>query len=67
MDYILSPALVVKVPRTRADELAAHPPIAKLRMREREMREWIFVPVTAAEEWKSLLAEAYSHLDEITP
>lgn len=59
--------LVVKVPEARAAELAAAPPIEKMRMREREMREWLFVPVDAGEQWEGLIAEAFAYLDEISP
>ena len=60
--------LIVKVPRARADELAATGAAERMVMREREMREWVTVMPTAdPERWRSLIDEAHDFVDELTP
>lgn len=60
-------ALVVKLPRTRVNELEGVDGLERMVMRDRAMKEWVLVPATAAERWRPLLAEACAYVDEITP
>lgn len=60
--------LMVKIPEARADELEESGAANRVVMRGRAMREWVEMDVARGEgEWESLLAEAYTYLDEITP
>jgi hypothetical protein len=59
--------MVVKLPAARVDELDGGGGLERMVIRERVMKEWLIVPVTAAKRWKALLAEAFAFVDEITP
>jgi hypothetical protein len=59
--------LALKLPAQRVDELDGDQGIARMVMRERAMREWVTVPVQAAERWQLLVAEAHAFVDAITP
>ena len=60
--------LMVKVPESRADELDTSGAAPRMVMRDREMREWVEMPLPAGEDaWRDLLAEAFAYVDEITP
>jgi len=60
--------LMVKIPESRADELAEAGDATRVVMRGREMREWVEMePARGEPAWESLLAEAFAYLDEITP
>ncbi len=59
--------LVVKVPAARADEIVAAGTAERMTMRERTMREWLFVERGEHEQWPALIAEAFAYVDEITP
>jgi hypothetical protein len=60
--------LIVKVSSDRADALAAAGDAERMRMRGREMREWVTVrPEAGAERWRSLMDEARAFVDSITP
>ena len=61
-------ALIAKVPGDRATELVDSGAATRMLMRGREMREWVSLPPDAgADAWAGLMAEAYDHLDDITP
>jgi len=60
--------LIVKVPEARADELASSGGAERMRMRGRDMREWVTVrPDAGAERWRALIDEAQRFVDSITP
>lgn len=60
--------LIAKVPAARADELVATGGAERMRMRERDMREWVTVrPESGAERWRGLIDEARAFVDSITP
>ncbi|MEN2738551.1 TfoX/Sxy family protein [Microbacterium sp. X-17] len=59
--------LMLKLPASRIDALAAEGVAARMVMRGREMREWLRVEQDRPEQWAPLTAEAYAFLDEITP
>jgi TfoX/Sxy family transcriptional regulator of competence genes len=60
--------LMVKLPEKRADELVDDGTVRRAVMREREMREWVTIPLDAgADGWRELVGEAYAYLDQITP
>ena len=60
--------LMVKVPEARADELESAGEANHMVMRGREMREWVEMnPDRGEAAWSSLLDEAYTYLDAITP
>ncbi|MEV6490567.1 TfoX/Sxy family protein [Actinoplanes sp. NPDC051633] len=60
--------LMVKIPQARADELVSQGAVTRIVMNGRTMREWVEMPYAAGEDaWRSLLGEAYTYLDEITP
>lgn len=59
--------LVVKVPEGRANEIVATGTAERMTMRERTMREWLFVGRDEHEHWRALIAEAFAYVDEITP
>ena len=60
-------ALALKLPAERVDELDGDDGMQRMVMRERPMREWLTVPVHAAERWPGLVDEAYAFVDDITP
>jgi TfoX/Sxy family transcriptional regulator of competence genes len=60
--------LMVKVPEARVDELESSGEATRMVMRGRQMREWVEMSPEAGEvAWASLLAEAHTYLDQITP
>ncbi|MES2171463.1 MAG: TfoX/Sxy family protein [Actinomycetota bacterium] len=60
--------LMVKIPESRTNELIAAGVVTRMVMRDREMREWVTMPVGAGiDRWHELAGEAYAYLDEITP
>lgn len=60
--------LVVKVPEERADELSASGATERMRMRDRDMREWVTMrPEAGAARWRALIDEARAFVDSITP
>ncbi|KJL45519.1 hypothetical protein RS82_00173 [Microbacterium trichothecenolyticum] len=60
-------ALMVKLPESRVGELAEAGAAEPAVMRGRPMREWATVGTDAADRWPALVAEAFAHVDEITP
>lgn len=61
-------ALIVKVPRRRAEALAAEGLCVPMVTRGREMREWVTAsPEAGAGLWGRLIDEAHDFVDEITP
>jgi hypothetical protein len=59
--------LVVKLPRARIDELDDGGGVTRMRMRDREMKEWARVPVDHDDLWAGLMGEARDFLEAITP
>jgi hypothetical protein len=60
--------LMVKLPELRIDELVAEGSATRMVMRDRPMREWAVIPLTAGyERWLAVVRAAYEYLDEITP
>ncbi|MEV6635428.1 TfoX/Sxy family protein [Actinoplanes sp. NPDC051470] len=60
--------LMVKIPATRADTLESTGAATRMTMAGKIMREWVEMPYDAGEEaWRTLLDEAYTYLEEITP
>jgi hypothetical protein len=60
--------LVAKVPEARADELVASGGAERMRMRDRDMREWVTVrPDAGPDRWRALMDEARAFVDSITP
>ena len=59
--------LALKLPQQRVDELDGDAGIARMVMRERAMREWVTVPIEAADRWQPLVDEAHAFVDAITP
>lgn len=60
--------LVVKLPTARIDELVEGGAAERMRMRGSALREWAeLVPTTGAECWRSVIDEARSFVQSITP
>lgn len=59
--------LMVKLPESRVGELAEANEAQPAVMRGRPMREWATVGTDAADRWAPLVAEAFAHVDAITP
>lgn len=59
--------LIAKLPRERIDALEASGRVERMVMRERAMREWVFVGPDASDLWAGVVAEAFAFVDEITP
>lgn len=59
--------LIAKLPRERIDELEATGRAERMVMRERAMREWVFVGADEADLWPAVVSEAYAFVDTITP
>lgn len=59
--------LIAKLPEARVSALEASGRAERMVMRERAMREWVFVPEDAADLWPGVVAEAFAFVDEITP
>ncbi|MNT69327.1 hypothetical protein D3C72_2076360 [compost metagenome] len=58
---------MVKLPESRVGELASTGEVKPAVMRGRPMREWATAGTDAADRWPGLIAEAFAHVDEITP
>lgn len=60
--------LMVKIPEAHVAGRVAAGEVEPMVMRGREMREWVVAAGDAPDAlWQSLLEEAYTYLDEITP
>ncbi len=59
--------LIAKLPQSRIDELEASGRAERMVMRERAMREWVFLGPDATDLWPDVVAEAFAFVDEITP
>jgi hypothetical protein len=59
--------LMLKLPAPRIDALVAGGSIARVIMRDREMREWVTVPLSDETQWAGLIDEARAFVDSITP
>ena len=59
--------LMLKLPADRVGELEGEDGIERMVMRERPMKEWLTVPIEAADRWSPLIAEAHAFVDSITP
>lgn len=59
--------LIAKLPAARVDALEAGGRAERMVMRERAMREWVFVGPDAVDLWPDVVAEAFAFVDEITP
>lgn len=59
--------LGVKVPEARADELVNDGSVERMVIRDRPMREWVFVEPADSDLWKPVMAEAFAYVDELTP
>lgn len=59
--------LIAKLPQARIDELEATGRAERMVMRERAMREWVFVGPDATDLWPVVVAEAFAFVDELTP
>lgn len=60
-------ALMVKLPEERVGELAQAGQAQPAVMRGRPMREWAVAGTDASERWPALVAEAFAHVDRLTP
>ena len=49
------------------DELEQAGTAERVVMRQRPMREWVYVGTDRPDEWPGLVAEAFAFVDEITP
>lgn len=59
--------LIAKLPRARIDELEATGRAERMVMRERAMREWVFVGGDATDLWPAVVGEAFVFVDGLTP
>ena len=59
--------LIAKLPEARVTELDSGGRAQRMTMRERAMREWVFVGADAADLWPTVIDEAFAFVDEITP
>lgn len=58
--------IIAKLPEDRVSELEAGGRAERMVMRERAMREWVFVPDEAAGLWEGVIGEAFDFVDRIT-
>ena len=58
--------LIAKLPRERVDALEASGRAERMVMRERAMREWVFVAPDAVDLWPDVVAEAFAFVDALT-
>jgi len=65
--FPVSRGIIAKLPEERVSELEAGGRAERMIMRERAMREWIFVPDEAADLWPTVIDEAFTFVDDITP
>jgi len=59
--------LIAKLPESRVTALEATGRAERMIMRQRAMREWVFVGPDAVDLWPDIVAEAFTFVDEITP
>jgi len=59
--------LIAKLPEARVTELDSGGRAQRMTMRERAMREWVFVGADATDLWPTVIDEAFAFVDEITP
>ncbi len=59
--------LIAKLPEARVAALEATGRAERMTMRDRAMREWVFVGADAIDLWPDVVAEAFAFVDEITP
>ena len=59
--------IIAKLPEERVSELDAAGRAERMIMRERAMREWVFVPDAASDLWETVIDEAFAFVDRITP
>ena len=59
--------LIAKLPEARVTALADTGRGERMVMRDRAMREWVFVGDDATDLWPDVVAEAFAFVDEITP
>ena len=66
MDHV--GGLVAKVSEARVDELVESGGAERMRMRDRDLREWVTMrPDAGPERWRALLDEARAFVDSVTP
>lgn len=59
--------IIAKLPEQRVTELEAGGRAERMVMRERAMREWVFVPDGSSDLWPGIIDEAFAFVDAITP
>ena len=59
--------LIAKLPEDRVTDLDATGRAERMTMRQRAMREWVFVGSDAVDLWPAVIAEACDFVDRITP
>ncbi len=59
--------LIAKLPEDRVTDLDATGRAERMTMRQRAMREWVFVGSDAVDLWPAVIAEAFDFVDRITP
>jgi len=59
--------VIAKLPEARVAELEATGRAERMIMRQRAMREWVFVGPDAVDLWPDVVADAYAFVDAITP
>jgi len=59
--------LIAKLPEARVTELEGTGRAERMTMRERAMREWVFVGPDAVDLWPDVVADAFAFVDRITP
>ncbi|WP_336632328.1 MULTISPECIES: TfoX/Sxy family protein [unclassified Microbacterium] len=60
-------SLIAKLPEARVSEFDASGRAERMTMRDRAMREWVLVGPDALDLWPTVIAEAFSFVDDITP
>jgi hypothetical protein len=65
--FPVATGIIAKLPEHRVTAWEAGGRAERMVMRERAMREWIFVDEDAADLWPQIIEEAWAFVDGITP
>lgn len=65
--FPIATGIIAKLPEDRVTAWESGGRAQRMIMRERAMREWIFVGEDAADLWPAIIEEAWAFVDSLTP